>query len=392
MIKTYFVAPRYKGPPGQEDMPWLLSLAPVTTSRAVKIAMLVDYSPEDVEFRALLSELRRDLKRLAGAGAAHECVLLPGTAGFAVEAVLSCLAPAKRKKTLVICNGRDGERAAAILSQQDRPVIRLTKPDNVVVTVDDVTAALDADGEISHIWVAHCDSAAGLVNTIGDIGKLAKDRQKTFMVDATNSFGALPLDVVGDLIDVLVASPDSCLEGVPGFSILMVKRDLLIASEGKSHSAAFDLHAHWQDQEGMGVLRAAPPPHAVAALRQALRELETEGGIGMRRARYQRNTEELITRMKAMGFTPYLPETEASPIVQAFLAPRDKRFDFGAFREGLRQRGFLIAAGALTGQKSFRISSIGGIDHKVIKSLAGSVEEVLKELDIQEFTPQEASA
>jgi 2-aminoethylphosphonate-pyruvate transaminase len=392
MIKTYYVAPRFKGPPGQEDMPWLLALAPVTTSRAVKIAMLVDYSPEDVEFRAMLSELRRDLKRLAGAGSAHECILLPGTAGFAMEAVLSYLAPAKRKKTLVICSGRDAERAATILTQQERPVVRLSKPENVAHTVEDVSAALDADGDISHIWIAHCDSAAGLVSNVGDIGKLAKERGKIFMVDASNGFGALPLDVVGDVIDVLVASPEACLEAVPGFAILMVKRELLIASEGKSQSVAFDLHAHWQDQEGMGPMRAPPPAQTVAALRQALRELETEGGIGMRRARYQRNTEELITRMKAMGFTPYLPETEAGPIVQAFLAPRDKRFDFEAFREGLRQRGFLIAPGALSAQKSFRVSSIGGIDHKVIKSLASAVEDVLKELDVQEFTPMEAGA
>ena len=392
MIKTYFVAPRFKGPPGQEDMPWLLSLAPVTTSRAVKIAMLVDYSPEDVEFRAMLSELRRDLKRLAGAGSAHECLLLPGTTGFAMEAVLTALGPQKRKKTLVICNGRDGEQAATILTRLERPVTRLSKPDNGLVTVEDVTAALDADHDISHVWLSHCESGSGLINMVGEIGKLVKDKQKTFMVDASNGFGALPLDVVGDSIDVMVAAPDTCLEGVPGFAIVMAKRDLLISAEGKTHSVAFDLHAHWKEQEGVGVMHAPPPAHAVAALRQSLRELEAEGGIGMRRARYQRNSEELITRMKAMGFTPFLPETEAGPIVQAFLAPRDKRFDFEAFREGLRQRGFLIAGGTLSSQKSFRIASVGGIDHKVIKGLAAAVEEVLKELDVQEFTPLEATA
>ncbi len=373
-------------------MPWLMSLAPVTTSRAVKISMLVDYGTEDVEFRALLTELRRDLKRLAGAGSAHECILLPGTPGLAIEAVLSAFAPAKRKKTLVICNGRDSEQAATILTRMERPVVRLSRPDNGHVSVEDVAAAFDADHDISHVWISHCESASGLINNIGEIGKLARERGKTVMVDSSLGFGALPLDVIGDSIDVLVAAADTCLEGVPGFAIVMAKRDLLIASEGKTHSVAFDLHAHWKEQEGVGALHAAPPPHAVAALRQALRELEAEGGIGMRRARYQRNTEELITRMKAMGFTPFLPETEAGPIVQAFLAPRDKRFDFEAFREGLRQRGFLIAAGTLAAQKSFRVSSIGGIDHKVIKGLASAVEEVLKHLDVQEFTPLEASA
>jgi len=390
MTKTYFVAPRFKGPPGQEDMPYLLTAGPVTTSRAARISMLVDYGTEDAEFRALLSEIRRDLKRLSGAGNAHECIILPGPSAFAAEAVLTCFAPAKKKKTLVISNGRDGERASAILTALERPLVKLEKPDNVMPSVEDVTAALDADGDISHVWICHCDSTAGLINHIGDIGKLVKERQKTFIVDATHSFGALPLDVVGDQTDVLFAAPDSCLESVPGFSFIFVKRDMLIAAEGKVASVAFDLHAHWQAQEGVRPSSVTLPTQPLAAFRQALRELESEGGIGMRRARYQRNAEEVITRMRAMGFTPYLPDTDAGPIIQCFLAPRDKKFDFEKFREGLRQRGYLIATGVLSQKKSFRVGCIGQADHKVIKALATAVEEVLKELDVQEFTPQDA--
>jgi aspartate aminotransferase-like enzyme len=58
-----------------------------------------------------------------------------------------------------------------------------------------------------------------------------------------------------------------------------------------------------------------------------------------------------------------------------------------AVQEGLRQRGFLIAAGALAKRPSFRVGSIGQIDHKVVKAFAAAVEDVLKEMDIQEFTP-----
>lgn len=390
MTKTYFVPPRFRGPPGQEDMPYLLTAGPVTTSRAARISMLVDYGAEDLEFNALLVEVRRDLKRLSGAGNAHECVILPGPSTFAAEAVLTCFAPSKRKKTLVISNGRDGERASAMLTALDRPLVKLEKPDNVLPSVEDVTAALDADADITHVWICHCDSTAGLINHIGDIGKLVKERQKTFMVDATHSFGALPLDVVGDQADVLFAAPDACMESTPGFSFIFVKREMLIAAEGKIPSIAFDLHAHWQAQEGVSAFPATLPAQSLAAFRQALRELESEGGIGMRRARYQRNTEEVMTRMRAMGFTPFLPDSEAGPIIQAFLAPRDKKFDFEKFREGLRQRGFLIAQGILAHKKSFRVGCIGQVDHKVIKSFATAVEEVLKELDVQEFTPQEA--
>jgi 2-aminoethylphosphonate-pyruvate transaminase len=110
----------------------------------------------------------------------------------------------------------------------------------------------------------------------------------------------------------------------------------------------------------------------------------------MRRARYQRNAEDLITRMRAMGFVPLLADTDAGPILQTFLAPRDKKFDFAAMQESLRQRGFLISAGELAKRPSFRVSCIGQIDHKVVKAFSVAMEDVLKEQDVQEFTPPDA--
>ena len=35
-------APAFNGPEGQEDMPYLLTPGPLTTSRGVKLAMLAD--------------------------------------------------------------------------------------------------------------------------------------------------------------------------------------------------------------------------------------------------------------------------------------------------------------------------------------------------------------
>jgi 2-aminoethylphosphonate-pyruvate transaminase len=390
MNNVYFVPPAFKGPTGQEDMPYLLTAGPLTTSRSSKIAMLSDYGAQNEEFRSLVAEIRRELKRLAGGDESHECVLLSGPGAFALEAAFGSFAPAKRKKTLVIVNGRTGEQAVAMLATLDRPHVILEKGDGRVATAEDVTAALDADNDITHIFVTQCEATSGAVTAIEDLGKIAKDRNKVFMVDAQHSFGALPLDMAKDEIDVLISTASGCLEGVPGFSFVLVKRELLIASEGKCHSVVLDLAAQWRDMESLNQFRFTPPTHALVAFRQALRELETEGGIGMRRARYQRNAEELITRMRAMGFTPLLPDTDAGPIVQCFLCPRDSKFVFTDFAEHLRQRGFEVAPGLLAKRASFRIGTIGQINDKVIKSLAKAVEAVLKEMDVQEFGASEA--
>lgn len=390
MNSTYFVPPGFKGPTGQEDMPYLLTPGPLTTSRSSKIAMLGDYGAQAEEFRSIVGEVRRELKRLAGCDETHECVLISGPGAYAIEAALGSFAPAKRKKTLIVVSGQAGEQAASILQALDRPFARLDKGYSDAPTGDDIAAALDADPDITHVWIAQCEAASGLVSSIEEVGKAVKTRGKVFMVDAMHSFGALPLDMVRDQIDVLVSTSGVCLEGVPGFSFVFAKRDLLIGAEGKSHSMVLDLQTQWKEQESTNQFRFTPPTHAVIAFRQALRELESEGGIGMRRARYQRTAEELITRMRAMGFTPLLPDTEAGPIVQCFICPRDPKFVFTDFAEHLRQRGFEIAPGLLAGQASFRVGTIGQINDKVIKVLAQAVEAVLKDMDVQELGSQRA--
>ena len=48
-----------QGPEGQEDMPYLLTPGPLTTSRTVKLAMLADWGSRDVEFRKIVGNIRK---------------------------------------------------------------------------------------------------------------------------------------------------------------------------------------------------------------------------------------------------------------------------------------------------------------------------------------------
>ena len=135
------------------------------------------------------------------------------------------------RKTLVVANGAYGDRAAAILTRLGRPVVKIDKGDSAAPTLEDVAGALDADPAISHVWVIHCETTSGIVNPIAEIGRAVKSRGSVCMVDAMSSFGALPLDMKNG-IDVMVSSSNKCIEGVPGFSYVVAKRDMLVASQG----------------------------------------------------------------------------------------------------------------------------------------------------------------
>ena len=77
---------QFNGPEGQEDMPYLLTPGPLTTSRGVKLAMLADWGSRDVEFRRVVSDIRLELLRIAGCDDTYECVIMQGSGTFAIEA------------------------------------------------------------------------------------------------------------------------------------------------------------------------------------------------------------------------------------------------------------------------------------------------------------------
>ncbi len=379
---------RYNGPEGQEDMPYLLTPGPLTTSRTVKAAMLADWGSRDVEFRKVVADIRKGLLALAGCDAAYECVIMQGSGTFAIEAALGAFCPAGDGKTLVVANGAYGDRAARILEKIGRPVVKIDKGDSSAPTVDEVLAKLDEDTAISHVWIIHCETTSGIVNPIHDMAKAVKARGKVFMVDAMSSFGALPLDMM-DGMDVMVSSSNKCIEGVPGFSYVLVKRDLLEASRGKSHSVVLDLFEQWKGLESNGQFRFTPPTHALVAFHQAMREHSQEGGVAARGARYGRNAQQLIKGMRDMGFATLLDDNEAGPIIQTFLTPRDPNFDFEHFYEALRTRGFAIYPGKLTKRPSFRIGTIGKVDDRVMAGVLAAIREVLAEMNVTDMTPLE---
>jgi 2-aminoethylphosphonate-pyruvate transaminase len=382
-----FHNPTFRGPDGQEDMPWLLTPGPLTTSRTVKLAAHADWGSRTEEFATVIKDIRKALLRLAQCDQSYECVLLQGPGSFAMEAVLGSLAPAKRKKTLVVSNGVYGLRAAAMIERMGRPFVLMDKGDTRAPTSAEVAAALDGDKAITHVWVAHCETTSGLVNPIEEIAHEVKTRGRSVMVDAMSSFGALPVDMTRNGIDALVSTSGKCLEGLPGLSFVLIKRDQLVASERESHSLALDLFTQWQSFEQNGQFRFTPPTHTTIALRQALRELDEEGGPTARLHRFTRHAEIVLQGLTQMGFVPLQTSGIKSPIIQTFLAPADPNFKFDAFYAGLRQRGFTIYPGALTKQQSFRIGTIGKLDDTVMRDVIKAIAEVLKSMGVKNMGP-----
>jgi 2-aminoethylphosphonate-pyruvate transaminase len=366
--------------------PWLLTPGPLTTSRAVKEAMLHDWGSRDVEFIKLNARVRERLVELAGGQGTHVCVPLQGSGTFIVEAMIGTLVPRSGKLAILI-NGSYGTRMVRMCEYLGRDRVVLETPEDTPVDPAALDAALAADAAITHVVVVHCETTSGVLNPVEEIAAVTGCRGRRLLVDAMSAFGALPLDAAATSYDALVASSNKCLEGVPGIGFAIIRRSALEGARGNASSLSLDLYDQWVAMEKTRQWRFTPPTHVLAALDQALAEHAAEGGVAGRGARYANNCRILVEGLRALGFETLLPDALQAPIIVTVRMPADPKFNFESFYDRLSRRGFVIYPGKLTVADSFRIGCIGRLGENEMRDVLRAIGEILAETGVGSCAP-----
>jgi 2-aminoethylphosphonate-pyruvate transaminase len=260
--------------------------------------------------------------------------------------------------------------------------VELILPENDVPTPEAVDRILGKDDTFTDVAIVHCETTTGIINPVREIGSVARWHGCRYIVDAVSSFGAVPLDIAEAHIDYLVSSASECIESVPGFSFVIARRSSLDVSRGLARSLSLDLFAQWEGLERDGQFRYTPPTHALLAFHRALKELEAEGGVAVRFARYRSNYQTCLRGMEALGFTPYLGAENRGYIITSFRYPEHPNFDFDQFYESLNDKGFVICPGELGAVDCFCIGHAGRIDPTDVNNLLAAVKATLTEMGI----------
>ncbi len=308
-------------------------------------------------------------------------MLMQGSGTFGIESVIGSTVPPDGK-LLVIVNGAYGDRIARIARVLKIDTTTLEYPTSAVPVAADVDRMLREDQAITNVAAVHCETTTGIINPIEEIGQAVKQHEKAYFVDSMSTFGAVAFDLEKCGIDFMVSSANKCLEGVPGFSFAICRREALQATEGWARSLSLDLLAQWQGLEANGQFRFTPPTHAILAFEQALNELEAEGGVQGRSVRYGDNYEVLVTGMREIGFVEYLAPELQGTIITAFRCPRDRRFQFDEFYTRLNDKGFVIYPGKLSDSDCFRIGNIGHLFEADIRALLAAIRATIGEMEI----------
>ncbi len=366
----------------------LFTPGPLTTSQTVKQALLRDLGSRDFEFIQTIKHIRQQLLEIgevAGQDVAnqdYEAILVQGSGTFGIEAVFSSFTPPNGKWLLII-NGAYGKRMKQMAEILNIETDALEFLENQTPDLTSIETTLKEDPTITHIAIVHCETTTGIINPIQAIGQLAQQFGKRYFVDAMSSFGAIPINLADCHIDYLVSSANKCIEGVPGFSFVLTRRAALLETEGYARSMSLDLLAQWRGFEKNGQFRFTPPTHALLAFAQALAELDAEGGVAGRGARYKHNYDILLAGMRQLGFTEYLTPENQGYVITSFHYPNHPNFDFGQFYSLLNQRDLVIYPGKVSDADCFRIGNIGRIFEADVRHLLAAIREVLAEMNVE---------
>lgn len=360
----------------------LFTPGPLTTTRSVKEAALTDLGSRDTEFISHVQFIRQKLLELAHVESPdYEAVIIQGSGTFGIEATISSAIP-KNGMLLNIINGAYGRRISQIARIHSIPLLELIYEENETPDLLEIESTLMKNPLITHVSVIHGETTTGLLNPIAEIGYIVSSYGKAYIVDAMSTFGAYDINMKALNISYLISSSNKCIEGIPGFSYVLAQRTELEKCKFQARSLSLDLYDQWSGLNTNGQFRFTPPVQALLAFREALNELEKEGGVNSRAERYSVNNALLTGEMKELGFELYLPAQLRSYIITSFLYPSHPDFSFETFYSKLNEQGFVIYPGKLSKVDCFRIGNIGQLYPADIQNLVDAIESVMHEMNV----------
>lgn len=338
----------------------LLNPGPVVLTERVRQALMrEDLCHREPEFAALCLEVKsRLLRAYPAAEGRFEALLLTGSGTAAVEAMLASLVP-RDGKALVVSNGVYGERMADMVRAHGKALSQVRSEWLAPMDLEEVERRLSADPAVTHVACIQSETTTGRLNDVAHLGALCRRHGRPLLLDAVSSFGVEELDFERWNLEAVAATANKCLHGAPGISFVLASRAALARGGGHAPSVYLDLARYHAVQES-GFSPFTQAVHVIRALREALAELEDEGGVAARRARYRALAGRIRRAARDLGLASLVPEAELGATLSSFRLPPDT--GYAELHDGLKEAGFVIYAGqGALAATMFRIANMGDV-------------------------------
>ena len=362
----------------------LLNPGPATTTDTVKAALLApDMCHREQDFVDVIEKLRKDLVKIAhGNDKDHVAVLFSGSGTINMDVALNSLLP-DSKKVLIINNGAYSSRAVDICKYYGLSYIELKLDFTAPIEPGKVKEVLNDNPDITLVYTTHHETGSGILNDIRSIGKIVHEHQAVFVVDATSSFALVPLDIVIDNVDFLLASAQKGIAAMPGLSFVIGRRDLIeLSKDYPKRSYYCHLYRQYHHFEVDGEMQFTPPIQLVYAAAQGVKEYFAEGEDDKYK-RIVRVNQAIHEGLKRLGFKEYIKRANQGPLVVSVLYPNDINWDFKKVHDFCYERGFILFPRPVGGVPAFRLGSLGAIDVGDIDNFFKVLKDALLSLKIE---------
>lgn len=258
--------------------------------------------PRGPKLAPVLERVRAKTCTALGCVDTHQPVFLTASGSGAIAAALgSCVG---ERGILVITNGAYGERQASFAEQIGLRTFRYAlaygeRPD--LAEIERLAVLHDIDA----IGMVHGATSTCSVNPLREVGALARQLRKTFIVDGIASLFVEELDLGDANVDVMIGSTNKGLHSNPDLSFVLVSDAWLERfSSSPGRLPYLDLGKTWQAQR-TGSHPFTINVRALLEVEAALDVLHDEGGVAGRIRTYQARTSLLRAGYERLGLTRF---------------------------------------------------------------------------------------
>jgi aspartate aminotransferase-like enzyme len=310
------------------------------------------------EFAAMLERILTGMRPFFGTTSDVAVITTAGTGGLEA-AIVNTLSPGD--PVLAVSIGSFGDRFAKIAGVYGADVTRLEAEWGYAAAADEIRERLRTMHGVRAVLLTHNETSTGVMNPIQELAAAirAESPDTLILVDSVSGLGAVPFEMDGWGVDVVVTGSQKAWMAAPGLAMIAASPRAWAAMDTATMPRFYlDLRAH-RDAAANGQTPFTPAVAVVYQVDEGIRLMQEEGAAAIF-ARHEACAAAARAGLQALGFELFADQRHASRTVTAGHVPAD--LDWKAFNGDVKRRGVVLAGGQgkLTG-KIFRLGHLGSV-------------------------------
>ena len=306
----------------------IVNLLPGPVGVSERVRKVFSQDPVSHRSKGFVEDFRRTKDLLRDLVGARRVEVLVGSGSLATDAVAAQLSLLD-EPGLVLRNGEFGRRLSLHARGFGLRHETLDADHGEVFDRRDLEAALDRNPETGWLWACHCETSTGVLNDVGMMEDVCRERGLKLCLDCISSIGTVPVDLSGVYLATGVSG--KAIGAFPGLALIFYNHDVRAATGRIPRYLDIGLYAA---NDGIPFTHSSNLLYALEAAVDRLRAEQPYDRIADISAWLRREIEDL-------GLSVLAPAEHAAPAVLTVRLPDG--LDSVAVGDAMERAGYLLS-------------------------------------------------